>query len=362
MHMAVRSLFAPRPGLVCRKVQDLAEFVQGRERLAKGQYQLAELELKRALQILDNSRQTEESSFALLMTDIARALAGQGKTVQAGQTLEKVVERLGKGDLEWPALSNLLAFYLSAAPEKASQLTKTLLSNPSLREEHKHEARLIAGSALLLQGDPSEAISLLQPAFPLYLQPFARHNLGCAQWWSVSPPHSPAKSTAELLFPAVSSLHSAITAFENTPNLSDPLPLLSPYTCLSLTTLGSVHLACGEDAQASKWLKVALKCYQKHAPGQTNRPLILLAGLLRREKAFLHAEGMLQYAIDQLAQSAPCPDQVAALKEYALTLQSNPKREREWQSHLTQAALIETKLPPWAVCAGFLHLPTLQSL
>ena len=341
----------------------MAEFLQGRERLAKGQFQLAELELKRALQILDNSRETDNASFALLMTDIARAQAGQEKTAQAEQTLERLVERGKEGELGWTAVSNLLAFYLFTAPDKAAKLANRALLDSGFSAERRDEARFIAGSALLLQQeDPNKAISLLQPAFPLYLQPFAWHNLGCAQWWAVAAPNSTKKPSSEALIPAISSLMASIKAFESVNELTEALPLLSPYTGLSLTTLASIYLAEGKEAQASKWLKVALKSYQKHAPNQTSRPLVLLASLLRREKAFLHAEGMLQFSIDQLSKSKPSPDLVFALKEYALTLQSNPKREQESQSHLSQAQTLESKLSPWAHLAGHLHLPSLQPL
>lgn len=348
---------------MCGKLQGLAEFRQGRERLAKGQYQLAELELKRALQILDNSRETDTSSFALLMTDIALAQAAQEKNSQAEQTLERLVQRGKEGELGWTAMGNLLAFYLGTAPNKAVQLANQAVLDASLSTERRQEARFVAGTGILLQQeDLGKAISLLTPAFPSYLQPFAWHNLGCAQWWAVAPLTSPTKPSSDSLLPAITSLTECIKAFESVSELTEALPLLSPYTGLSLTTLAAVYLAVGKEAQASKWLKVALKSYQKHAPGQTSRPLVLLASLLRREKAFLHAEGMLQFSIDQLSKSKPSPDLVSALKEYALTLQSNPKRLQESQNLLSQAKTIESKLTPWANLAAYLHLPSLQPL
>lgn len=362
--MAGRSLFAHRTGAISAKLKTLAEFVQGRELLNKGKCGLAEMELKRALQILDNSKETDEASFAVLMTDIARAQLGQSKSSPAQLTLETIVHKTTAADLRWASIRNLLSHYLSTAPSQAANLCKLLLTDATIQGTWRDEVRFILGTAMMLQReDVGKAVEVLNQQFDAELRPFVKHNLGCALWWSVTAyGRNMENGTESTLNPAVSSLFSAISGLENVPEVTESLPLTSPYTGHSLSTLACIYLTYHNNTQASKWLKLSLKSHQKHSPELTSAPLIRLAALLRREKAFLHAEGMLQYAIDQLVKAAPSYDLVLALREFAATIQSNPKRERESHQYLSQATEMENKLHPWANLACYLHLPTLQSL
>ena len=83
------------------------------------------------------------------------------------------------------------------------------------------------------------------------------------------------------------------------------LPGKSQFTGLALTSLASALINCDSLAEASKWLKVSLKYHQQHYQKKIGHTLVLLSGLLLREKNVLHAEGMLKYALDLLSAVTP---------------------------------------------------------
>eukprot|EP00358_Blepharisma_japonicum_P003852 CAMPEP_0202951888 /NCGR_PEP_ID=MMETSP1395-20130829/34320_1 /ASSEMBLY_ACC=CAM_ASM_000871 /TAXON_ID=5961 /ORGANISM="Blepharisma japonicum, Strain Stock R1072" /LENGTH=165 /DNA_ID=CAMNT_0049660345 /DNA_START=483 /DNA_END=977 /DNA_ORIENTATION=- len=147
---------------------------------------------------------------------------------------------------------------------------------------------------------------------------------------------------------AIPNFKKAIQYFENLSDPYEPNPdnpgLKKRESGLVLTTLAEMGWGDGLTLkETAAWLKCALKLYEEVDKKKLGRVLTLTGRLLKDQKQFLHAEGLLSNAMSILEGRGDW-DEALVCEEYGGLLKKIPKRENEGEQLIEKAKLIRSKL------------------
>ncbi|CAG9321952.1 unnamed protein product [Blepharisma stoltei] len=355
------------------EARGLNEFVRAIEYINAKRYQMAEIELNLCLEILKNGGLFAEPAYNFTLKKLAFVYKQQNKTKQCEKALKDIVKHYESKaetypDLFLAAQETLAMYLLEADVGRCVDLCREVLANTPSEFFH-----YLFGISLVLKGE--DFITAKEHLQALVLnkdpQPEVLYNFAYAQLVHPRKFTNPNKlNTQEIkenrnavieYVHAIPNFKKAIQYFENLSEPYEPNPdnpgLKKKESGLVLTTLAEMGWGDGLTLQeTAAWLKCALKLYEEVDKTKLGRVLTLTGRLLRDQKQFLHAEGLLSNAMSILEGRGDW-DEALVCEEYGGLLNKISKRENEGEQLIAKAKLIRSKLPFWAERAAHMFIP-----